>query len=110
MPVKKKESAGEYNDRVLKAIASLTQRASYIVLDKGLTEEEASCIMVVQGSFFGMGYLPKNLESVSRKVIEEYIKPYKENSYIRTLLQSFYNNHPSQVKMLLEEDSDPGLD
>jgi DNA polymerase-3 subunit epsilon len=106
----KKESAEEYNDRVLKAIASLTQRTSYIVLDKGLSEEEASCIMVVQGSFFGMGYLPKNLESVSRKVIEEYIKPYKENSYIRTLLQSFYNNHPHQVKLLLEEDSDSSVD
>jgi DNA polymerase-3 subunit epsilon len=47
----KKEAPKEYNERVLKAIASLTQRPSYVVLDKGLSEDELSCIMVVQGSF-----------------------------------------------------------
>jgi DNA polymerase-3 subunit epsilon len=72
------------------------------VLDKGLSEHEVSCIMVVQGSFFGMGYLPKNLEGLSKKNIEEYIKPYKENSYIRTLLMSHVSNFPTQIKALEE--------
>src|SRR5919112_1048430 len=58
----KKEAPAAYNERVLQAIASLTMRPSYVVLDKGLTEDEVSCIMVVQGAFFGMGYLPKNFE------------------------------------------------
>lgn len=89
-----------YNERVLQAIASLTQKPSYLVLDKGLSENEISCIMVDQGSFFGMGYLPKNLESISRQTIQEYIKPYKENSYIRTLLLSHASNFPSQIKSL----------
>jgi DNA polymerase III subunit epsilon len=98
----KSEGATAYNERVLQAIASLTRRSSYVVLDKGLSENEVSCIVVDQGNFFGMGYLPKNLETISRAAIHEYIKPYKENSYIRTLLLSHVSNFPSQIKTLSE--------
>jgi len=96
----KAEPSAEYNERVLQAISSLTKRPSYIVLDKGLTNDQISCIMVVQGNFFGMGYLPKNFTDITQKAIEEYVKPYKDNSYIKTLLNSFYNNFPGQIKML----------
>ncbi|HWJ91158.1 MAG TPA: exonuclease domain-containing protein [Flavisolibacter sp.] len=96
----KKEDFAAYNKRVLEAIASLTHKPSYVVMDKGLSEDEVSCIMVVQGSFFGMGYLPKNVTELSQKTISEYIKPYKENSYIRTLLQSHASNFPAQLKEL----------
>ncbi|HEU4470327.1 MAG TPA: exonuclease domain-containing protein [Flavisolibacter sp.] len=96
----KKETTTQYNQRVLKAIASLTQKPSYIVLDKGLSDDQLSCIMVLQGSFFGMGYLPKNMDNLTRKAVEEYIKPYKENSYIRTLLLSHATNFPAQIKII----------
>lgn len=96
----KKELPTAYNQRVLQSIASLTQRPSYVVIDKGISEQEQSCILVVQGSFFGMGYLPKNMTALSQKSIESYIKPYKDNSYIRTLLSSHANNFPAQVRML----------
>ena len=96
----KKESSSAYNERVLQAIASLTKKPSYLVLDKGLSEDEISCIMVVKGSFFGMGYLPKNFENISEASVREYIKPYKENSFIRTLLNSFLNSFPDKVRLL----------
>ena len=96
----KKEGAQEYNQRVLDAIASLTQRPSYVVIDKGLSEDEISCIMVVQGSFIGMGYLPKNLTELSKSTIQEYIKPYKENSFIRLLLDSHMMQNPIQIKSI----------
>jgi DNA polymerase III subunit epsilon len=96
----KTEATKDYNERILQAIASLTKRPSYLVIDKGLSDNELSCIMVDQGSFFGMGYLPKNLENISRQTIQEYIKPYKENSYIRTLLLSHASNFPAQIKSL----------
>jgi DNA polymerase-3 subunit epsilon len=96
----KAESPMLYNERVLQAIASLTHKPSYVVLDKGLSENEVSCIMVVQGSFFGMGYLPKNVEQLTEKTIAGYISPYKENSYIRTLLLSHASNFPEQVRVL----------
>jgi len=101
----KKETPDKYNARVLQAIASLTQRPSYLVLDKGLSEHEISCILVVQGSFFGMGYLPKNMTTLSRSAVEEYIKPYKENSFIRSLLLSHANNFPGQIRVLEDQDN-----
>lgn len=96
----KTEAPKTYNERVLQAIASITQKSTYVVLDRGITENEISCILINEGSFFGMGYLPKNLENISRQTIQEYIKPYKENSYIRTLLLSHANNFPDKVKVL----------
>ncbi len=99
---KREELPLEYNNRVLEAIAALTQRPSYLVLDKGLTDDELSCIMVVQGSFFGMGYLPRSV-ALTETSIAEYIKPYKENSYIRTLLLSHATQYPHQIRMLEKE-------
>ncbi|HVG42333.1 MAG TPA: exonuclease domain-containing protein, partial [Chitinophagaceae bacterium] len=96
----KKESPQDYNKRIMEAIASLTKRPSYIVLDKGLSDDEQSCIMVVQGNFFGMGYLPKNFDAITEAILQEYIKPYKDNSYIRTLLSTHVNNFPDQIKLL----------
>lgn len=96
----KKEQAGEYNQRVLEAIASLTTRPSYVVLDKGLTEKEVSCIMMVKGSFFGMGYLPKNFNNITEQAIQEYITPYHDNNYIRMLVSTYATNYPHQVKTL----------
>jgi DNA polymerase-3 subunit epsilon len=96
----RKEGPAPYNDRVLQAISSLTKRPSYVVLDKGLTEDEVSCIMVVQGAFFGMGYLPKNFELTSEKAIADYITPYKDNSTIRSLLSAFATTNPEQIRIL----------
>lgn len=96
----KKELPAAYNGRVLQAIASLTMRPSYVVLDKGLTEDEVSCIMVLQGSFFGMGYLPKNFETITQKAIAEYITPYKDNNTIRMLLSSFVNANPERIRTI----------
>ena len=86
-----------YNKRVLEAISSLTTRSSYVVLDKGLREEEISCIMVSKGSFFGMGYLPKNFTDITEEAVYKYLHPYKENSYIKTLLQTHLSKFPHQV-------------
>ena len=96
----KKEAPEGYNIRVMEAIAALTARPSYLLLDKGLKEQEVSCIMVLQGSFFGMGYLPRDFNTGSYDAIKEYIIPFKENSYIRTLLNAHSNKFPEQLMML----------
>jgi DNA polymerase-3 subunit epsilon len=77
------------------------------VLDKGLTEKELSCIMILKGSFFGMGYLPKDFDTISEKAIAPYITPYKENSFIKTLLGTFVSKYPEGVRAL--EDRPPTI-
>ena len=97
----KNESPVDYNGRVMDAIASLTTKPSYVVLDKGLNENEHSCIMVVKGSFFGMGYLPKNVCELSKDILSEYINPYKENSYISLMLQSYVSQNPQLMREIV---------
>jgi DNA polymerase III subunit epsilon len=67
-----------------------------------MSEHEISCIMVVKGNFFGMGYLPKDVSQIDMETVSGYIRPYKENSYIRTLLRSHLTQFPSQVKLLTD--------
>jgi DNA polymerase III subunit epsilon len=94
------EASETYNKRILEAIASLTLRSSYVVLDKGLKKEEMSCIMISKGSFFGMGYLPKNFTNITEGAIAKYINPYPENSFIKTILQTHLSKFPQQVVYL----------
>ena len=94
----KKEHPAIYNNKAFAAIASLTHRLSYLVLDKGLTDEEISCIMILKGNFFGMGYLPKNLAQLTYDAVLPYIQPYKENSYIRSLVAAHAVKFPEQVQ------------
>jgi DNA polymerase III subunit epsilon len=96
----KKEEPVVYNERVSRAVASLTKRPSYVVLDKGISKHDQSCILVLQGSFFGMGYLPKNLEIISEADLKQYITPFKENSYIKVLLNSYISTNPRTVQTL----------
>jgi DNA polymerase III subunit epsilon len=96
------EAPVDYNKRVMDAIASLTAKPSYVVLDKGLKENEHSCIMVVKGSFFGMGYLPKNVSELTKERLAEYINPYKENSYISLMLQSYVSQNPQLMREIVE--------
>jgi DNA polymerase-3 subunit epsilon len=99
----KKETPGTYNIRVQQALDALTKRPSYLVLDKGMSDEEQSCILVMRGDFFGMGYLPKERSELSIKRVQEFIQPYKDNSTIRTLLNSHLVHNPSQVHFISEE-------
>lgn len=96
----KREVPQAYNERVRSAIAALTHRPSYVVLDQGMNEEESSCILVERGDFYGMGYLPRALDRLSLEVLKGYVQPYKDNSTIRTLLNSYVVHNPAQVHHL----------
>lgn len=99
----KEEQPHTYNERVLQAIASLTKRPSYVVLGKGLKDDQLSCILMLKGTFFGMGYLPKNFSNISQHSIQDYITPYKDNSYIQTLVHSYAQQYPHTVTPLPEQ-------
>lgn len=78
-----------YNDRVAQALESLKERPSYIVFDKGLEQNQVSCIMVERGSFIGMGYIPESLKNRRPDAVRECLEPIKENAVIRQLLTRY---------------------
>jgi len=97
------EPAELYNRRVTDAVKSLGNNNSFIIVDKGLKNEEHSCILVEEGRFYGMGYVPADAMVQSTDTVKEYLKRYKENSFIRNTLLSYKARYPSKVIMLAKE-------
>ena len=93
----KKEDAIQYNQRVKKAIDSLRSQPSYAIVDKGLAADDRSCILVCEGKFYGMGYLPAEVQITELEQLKDQLTIYKENSYIRNLVNSYAARFPARV-------------
>ncbi len=70
------------------ALESLKNTESYAIIDKGLSQDDRSCILIENGKFYGMGYLPPDVQISDIESIRDYIKPHKENFYIRDLVMN----------------------
>lgn len=93
----KKEKASVYNQRVKKAIEEVSRQPSFAILDRGLKSGEQFCILVLNGRFFGMGYIPDDLPVQHIHAVKEFLTPYKENHFIKHLLMSYKSSFPSKV-------------
>jgi DNA polymerase-3 subunit epsilon len=88
----KQESRRSYNKRVKKAIDEMSDDSSYAIVDKGLEETELSCILVDNGKFFGMGYLPSEFNLSNIDDIKEYLTSYREITIFETGLPVIKKN------------------
>jgi DNA polymerase-3 subunit epsilon len=94
------EKPAKYNSRVLKAIESLQSKPSFAIIEDGLNAEEQSCIFVLKGKFYGMGYINTETQINDLETLQSVLTPYKENSYISNLIYSYAVRHPAKVKVL----------
>ena len=97
-----KETPAKYNKRVQKAAASLLSQPSFVIVDKGINGSDQSCILVEEGKFYGMGYLPAGFEVTNSPALKETLTIYKENSFIRNLVNSYAARFPEKVIVLSE--------
>jgi DNA polymerase-3 subunit epsilon len=95
-----KETPSDYNKRVEEAIESLSTRPSYAIVDKGLNGNDQSCILVLNGKLYGMGYIPDDVQITEAQGLKDYVQPYKENSFIRNLINGYVARYPSKIMML----------
>lgn len=95
-----KESVEAYNQRVRDAIASLETKPSFAIIDKGLSPGEQSCILVLQGKLMGMGYIPEDVQISEVETLQSLLQPYRENSYIRNLVNGYAIKFPSKITPL----------
>jgi DNA polymerase-3 subunit epsilon len=91
-----KEKPEEYNNRVQQAMTSLQKVPSYAILDRGVNGNDKSCILVLNGKLYGMGYIPDDVQITNTEALKDYVQPYKENSFIRNLLNGFAARHPQK--------------
>jgi DNA polymerase III subunit epsilon len=92
-----KEKTEDYNQRVSGAIESFSNQPSFAIVDKGLGADDQSCILVLNGKFYGMGYLPFEEPVSNIEQLKNWIEPYKENSFIRNLVHGYAARYPSKI-------------
>lgn len=95
---RREELPASYNKRVLQAIKSLKNQPSFAIIEKGLNGDDQSCILVTEGRFYGMGYIPSDLAINDHETLKELLTPYKENLYIRNLISGYAARFPGKVK------------
>ena len=98
----KKEKKSVYNRRVKKAIAEMSQQPSFAIVDRGLQENEQSCILVSNGKFYGMGYLKTDLNIRASEQLKSLLTPYRGNNFIQNLILGYKSKYPSKIYMLEE--------
>ncbi len=104
-----REAAEQYNKRVKQACASLETRPSFAVIDKGLNGNDRSCILVYEGQFYGMGYIPADLNLSDADELKEYLTVYRENSFIRTIVHGYAARFPDKVVHLNRTGVSPAI-
>lgn len=91
------ESAAEYNARVNRAIEALRAQPSFAIIDKGLNGDDLSCILVWEGKFYGMGYIPGDLPVNDPDSLKDLLTAYPLNSYIQNLVFGYAARFPGKV-------------
>ena len=82
----------------------MNDETSYAIVDKGLEETELSCILIDNGKFFGMGYLPAGFTLANIDDIKEFLTSYRVNNYIRNLITGHKERFPSEIINLAAPD------
>lgn len=93
----KKEFPADYNKKVKEACASLQKQPSFAIIDKGANPEQLSCILVCEGKFYGMGYIPADVQITDANMLKDFVTVYRENSYIRNMVNGYAARFPAKV-------------
>jgi DNA polymerase-3 subunit epsilon len=100
-----KESPKKYNARVLECIHHFEEELpSFALVDEGLNENEQSCILIEKGKFYGMGYLPSDINVHHIEDLKNFITHYKENDYIKGLIFQYVERYPGKKVEIGEEE------
>ena len=93
----KKEAPSLYNARIEAACRQLMSQPSFAIVDRGLQKNTYSCILVVRGNFFGMGYIPKYIDPLDLEQLKTCVTRYRDNSYIQKIIRDHAEQYPDKV-------------
>jgi DNA polymerase-3 subunit epsilon len=91
------ESPASYNIRVREALLALqTHLPTFALICNGKNDGEQSCLLVEQGRFYGMGYLPEHYEVSDINELKQNLTQYADNDYVRGLVYQHAEKYPHQ--------------
>ncbi len=82
------EEPAAYNQKVSSAISWMRKHLpTFALIDKGIEDNENSCILVMEGNLYGMGYInDKKLQLKNVETLQKNMEPLQDNDYIRNLV------------------------
>ncbi len=86
-----------YNRKVMRALEALKkQLPTFAVVEEGLTNSQKLCLLIENGSFWGMGYLEEteNIEKINE--LKEKLTPYADNDFIRNSIYAYVSANPQK--------------
>ncbi len=92
---------GEYNERAENALQWMRKHLpTFALVDKGIEDNEHSCILVMEGNFFGMGYLNDKKEQLKTiEGLQKSLEPLQDNDFIRNLIFRHAASFPEKCVM-----------
>ncbi len=95
------EPAEQYNERVIKALESLSSTLpGFVLIDEGRTVEEKSCLLIENGQFYGMGYITHDLTQADISLLKSHLTHYPTNDYIRNMILNAALRYPHKVRSI----------
>jgi DNA polymerase-3 subunit epsilon len=95
------EDVSTYNLRVREAVKTLELKLpSFALVGNGKTETEQSYILIEQGRFYGMGYLPHNYSISDINELKSNLTQYPDNDYVRSLVYQYADKYPGEKVLL----------
>ena len=81
------------------AISALSSSESFVILEEGRTSRESAYVVVENGQFTGMGYMPVEQLQSKKLTLDDFrdVSLYRENFSIRSILYNYKENHPERV-------------
>ena len=87
-----------YNKKVTDAINWMRKHLpTFALIDKGIDDNENSCILVMEGNLYGMGYInDKKQQLKSLETLQKNMEPLQDNDYIRNLVFRHATEYPEK--------------
>ena len=96
-----REDHDSYNLRVQDAIRHLTDYApSYLIVDKGRTPQEKSCVWFNNGNFAAMGYIDNQDDIADWESVKDRLTRYSTFQYTNQLVETYAREYPNKVVSL----------
>lgn len=90
-------SPSVYNEKVNDAINWMQKSLpTFALVDKGIDDNEHSCILIKEGNFYGMGYITSKDWLRNIDGLEKQIEPLQDNDYIRNLIYKHATEYPEK--------------
>lgn len=86
-----------YNKRVETALETLhSELPTFMVMGDGVDADQYSCLLIEKGKFYGMGYIPREMNVKKLSSIKKILTPCIDNDFIRDMIYRYAEAHPEK--------------